>query len=228
MMMRHSVIAVAVATIVAFGCGGSSAPPADHSAGSASGSAAGTAAGTASGTAGQPSQQSAQQMASGLQQLAQGMQQMQTGPDGKPIQVVDFEKLIALLPEVNGWAREKPHGEQSSTMFNVSSADARYTKGDFHVKVTLTDAALNPMLMTGFTMAMGMQNERSSTGFKRPGTYSGQPALEEWNSDSKNATVTIAVNKRFIVKAEGSDFDSFDVVKEVVNQIDLAKLAALK
>jgi X-X-X-Leu-X-X-Gly heptad repeat protein len=221
--MRHSVIVVAVATIAAFGCGGSSAPPADHSAGSASGAASG-----ASGAAGQPSQQSAQQMASGLQQLAQGMQQMQTGADGKPIQVVDFEKLMVLLPEVNGWEKGKPHGEQSSTMFNVSTADAPYTKGDFHVKVTITDAALNPMLMTGFTMAMGMQNERSSTGFKRSATYGGQPALEEWNSENKNATVTIAANKRFIVKAEGSGFDSFDVVKEVVNQIDLTKLAALK
>jgi X-X-X-Leu-X-X-Gly heptad repeat protein len=222
--MKHSVIVVAVATIAAFGCGGSSTP-ADHAAGSA---ASGSSSGTASGTAGQTSQQSAQQMASGLQQLAQGMQQMQTGADGKPIQVIDFEKLMALLPEVNGWERAKPHGEQTSTMLNVSTADARYTKGDFHVKITITDAAMNPMLMTGFTMAMGMQNERSSTGFKRPATYSGQPALEEWNSESKSATVTIAVNKRFIVKAEGSDFDSFDIVKEVVNQVDVAKLAALK
>jgi X-X-X-Leu-X-X-Gly heptad repeat protein len=217
------VIVVAVAAIAAFGCGGPSTP-ADHSAGSSGGAASSS----SSGAAGQPSQQSAQQMASGLQQLAQGMQQMQTGPDGKPIQVVDFEKLMAVLPDVNGWEKGKPHGEQSSTMFNVSSADARYTKGDFQVKVTITDAALNPMLMTGFTMAMGMQNERSSSGFKRSATYGGQPGLEEWNSDGKSATVTVAVNKRFIVKAEGSGFDSFDVVKEVVNQIDLAKLAALK
>ena len=221
--MKRSVIVVAAATIAAFGCGGSSTP-ADHAAGSASGSSSGT----ASGNTGQTSQQSAQQMASGLQQLAQGMQQIQTGADGKPIQVVDFEKLMTILPDVNGWEKEKPHGEQTSTMLNVSTADARYTKGDFRVKVTITDAAMNQMLMTGFTMAMGMQNERSSTGFKRPATYSGQPALEEWNSESKSATVTIAVNKRFIVKAEGSDFDSFDVVKEVVSQIDLAKLAALK
>src|SRR5205814_7494894 len=84
MTMQRSMIMVAAATLAAFGCGGSSTP-ADHAAGSASGSSSGT----ASGTAGQTSQQSAQQMASGLQQLAQGMQQIQTGPDGKPIQVVD-------------------------------------------------------------------------------------------------------------------------------------------
>jgi X-X-X-Leu-X-X-Gly heptad repeat protein len=217
MTMRRAVIAVAVATIGAFGCGGSSTPPADQSKNSAP-AAAGQ----------QTPQQAAQTMAQGLQQMAQGMQQMQTGADGKPIQVVDFEKLMALLPDVSGWEKEKPRGETTSMGFTVSEADARYTKGDFHVKVTLTDAALNQMLMTGFTMAMGMQNERSSTGFKRPATYGGQPGLEEWNSDGKSATVTIAVNKRFIVKAEGSDFDSFDIIKEVVGQIDIAKIAALK
>ncbi len=215
--MRRSVIAVAVATIAAFGCGGSHAP-ADSASGAASG-----------GSTGQPNaQQSAQSMAQGLQQMAQGMQQMQTGPDGKPIKVVDFEKLMELLPDVPGWEKEKPKGEQSSSMMNVSNAEARYTKGDFRVKLSITDAALNQMLMTGFTMAMALQNERSSTGFKRSATYSGQPAFEEWNSENKSANVTIAVNKRFIVKAEGSDFDSFDVIKEVVDKIDMAKLAALK
>jgi len=222
--MRRMGIAVIAAAVAAFGCGGGSAPA------NQANNASGPAAAAQPAQPGQPADaaQSAQSMAQALQQMAQGAQQMQTGADGKPIQLIEFEKLIALLPVVPGWDQDKPRGEEQTQFLKMSDASAQYTKGDFHVKVTITDAALNPGMMSFMSMGMAMSNERTSTGFKRSTNYSGQPAVEEWNSESKEAKVTILVNKRFMVSAEGNGMDGFDVIKEVADKIDVGKIASLK
>ena len=216
--MRHACISVAIVALAAFGCGGAPANTANQGAGGSQ-------------PAGQPAQtpaQSAQSMAQALQQMAQGAQQMQTGPDGKPITVVDFEKLVALLPDVSGWEKGKVDASTNTVGFTISQANVRYTKGDFHAKVTITDAALSQALMMPYTMAMGLANSRSTTGYERPATFGGQPGHEKWNSENKHATTTIIVNKRFIVEVEGTDIDSPDIIRDIVSAIDIAKLAALK
>lgn len=179
----------------------------------------------------QTSQQGAQTVAQGLQQMAQTLQQAaQTGPDGKPIQPVDFEKLTALLPAApDGWQASKPEGQTISTPVANSNADATYTKGNLSVKVQIVDTAASPLLMGPLTMIAGMGvNERSSSGYKRSSTVNGQLHYEELNSDDKHAEMTNLVNKRFIVKCEGNGMDTMDPVKQISDLIDLNKLAALK
>jgi hypothetical protein len=217
--MKYPLIAVTIIATATFGCGGSSnEKPADQAKPGA----------PAAQSTEQTPQQAAQSMAQGLEQMAKGVQALQTGADGKAIQVVDFEKLQDLLPSPGGWEKGKVDAKQMSSPMTMSMAEVTYRKGDAQVKVTITDAAFNQMFMMPFTMAMGLANERSSSGFKRPATYGGQPGHEEWQSDNKHAEVTIVVSKRYIVQVEGSDLASFDVIKEVAGQIDVAKLAALK
>ncbi len=227
--MRMRTLTVAIAVLALAGCGQTPEQKkasddlkkgADQIAQGAQQAAAGAAQGAQAG---------AQSLAQGLQQMADGLKAAQTGPDGKPIQVVDFEKLVDLLPAPEGWERSKPDGKMSTSPFSTSMAEARYTKGHFNVNVTITDAALNQMLMMPFTMAMSMNyQERSTSGYKKSVKYANQPALEEWNADNKHGEVTILVNKRFVVNCEGNGFDSMDVMKEVVDKIDVNKLASLK
>ena len=175
-------------------------------------------------------QQGAQAFAQGLAQMAQGLQKAQTGPDGKAITPVDFEKLIECLPaNPSGWERATPQGQTVSAPVANSNASADYTKGTFHVKIQITDSAFNQMLMGPLTMMAAMgYNERSSTGFKRQTTVSGQPVFEELSSPNKHAEVTAIVDKRFIVQGTGDGMDTIDPLKEITNLVDLAKISALK
>jgi hypothetical protein len=174
-------------------------------------------------------QQGQQSLAQGLAQMAQGLKAAQTDANGKPITVVDFDKLIALLPQPSGWERSKPEGTQTSSPFVTSQASANYTKGNFHANVTITDSALNSMVMMPFTMMMSMNySERSTSGYKKSLQYDGQPGLEEWNSDNHHGEMTMIVNKRYVVVVKGDGFDSMDALKEISNGLDLKKLAALQ
>lgn len=229
--MRKQEIAIAAALVMIAGCGQSASQQAAQQAAQGAQQAAQGAQQAAQGAqqAGQAAQQGAQSFAQGMAQVAQGLKAAQTGPDGKPITSVDFEKLVDLLPSPAGWDRTKPEGRQTSAPIATSVAEARYTKGTSHAHVTITDSALNQMFMVPFTMMMSMNySERSTSGYKKSTTYANQPGLEDWNSDNKHGAITIVVNKRFVVQVEGDGFDSMDGLKEVANGIDLNKLAALQ
>jgi X-X-X-Leu-X-X-Gly heptad repeat protein len=170
-------------------------------------------------------QGSSAQMAAGLQQMAQGFQQMAQGT-AKP---VDFEQLKSALPEVNGWTRTNPRGEQTNMPVAISRAEARYTKDNSRVELEIVDTALSQLLLAPVSMFLGSgYSERSDDGFKRSAKVGGQPGFEEWNSDDKRGEVTAVVANRFIVKGTGHQVENLDTVRSVVEAVDLGKLGSLK
>ena len=170
-------------------------------------------------------QGSSAEMAAGLQQMAQGFQQMAQGA-AKP---VDFEQLKSALPEVSGWTRTSPRGEQTNMPVAISRAEARYTKDQSRVTLEIVDTALSQLLIAPVSMFLASgYSERSDDGFKRSAKIGGQPGFEEWNHDDKRGEVTAVVANRFIVKGRGHQVDSLDTVRGVVEAVDLGKLATLK
>ncbi len=173
----------------------------------------------------QMAQGSAEQMAQGLQQMTQGLQQMAQGSG----EVVDYEVLKGLMPEVSGWTQSGVRGEQTSTPINVSRAEARYSRGDGTVELEIIDASLNPMFLAPMTMFLSAGfSQRSDEGFKRSVKIGEHPAIEEWTNDSKRGEVTAVVNNRFVVQATGHDVDDLAAVRQIVDAVDLSKLASLK
>jgi Ni/Co efflux regulator RcnB len=170
-------------------------------------------------------QGSSAEMAAGLQQMAQGFQQMAQGT-AKP---VDFEQLKGVLPEVNGWTRTNPRGEQVNMPVAISRAEARYTKDNSRVELEIVDTALSQLLLAPVSMFLGSgYSERSDDGFKRAAKVGGQPGFEEWNNDDKRGEVTAVIANRFIVKGTGHQVESLDTVRGVVEAVDLGKLGSLK
>jgi hypothetical protein len=160
-------------------------------------------------------------MAKGMQQVAQGLQQLQQGA-AKP---VDFEQLITVLNDVDGWTRSEPRGEQMNMPVSYSTAEARYRKDDAQVYVKVQDSALSQLLIAPYSMFLKSgYSERSSDGFKRSMEFEGSPGFEEWNSRSGNGEVTVLVAQRFIVSARGTRVADLDAVKGVLRQIGLSKL----
>ena len=170
-------------------------------------------------------QSSSADMAAGLQKMAQGFQQMAQGT-AKP---VDFELLKGAMPEVGGWARTNPRGEQVNMPVAISRAEARYTKDKSRVELEIVDTALSQLLLAPVSMFLGSgYSERSDDGFKRSAKIAGQPGFEEWNNEDKRGEVTAVVGNRFIVKGTGHQVENLETVRSVVEAVDLGKLAALK
>jgi hypothetical protein len=176
-------------------------------------------------------EQAAGQAAAGLEQMAKGLEALAGGGTGgaKPVDPVSFRDLITLLPEVEGWERQKPTGERMTSPVSFSEAEARYTKGDASIEVKIIDSGFNQLLLTPYAMFLATGYEReTSEGHEKSTTVNGQPGWEKWSSESKDGEVNALVGKRFLVTIEGNSIDDVKTLHEVAGKLDMEKLASLK
>ena len=165
------------------------------------------------------------QLAQGMAQFAKGLGQM--AQSSAP--AVDYERLKELIPEISGWTRSAPRGEQVTMPFKISKAGARYEKGDSSIKLDITDSSFNQLLLAPLSMFMAMGfEEKSDDGFTKAVKIAGLPGFEKWQNAGKDGEVTVVVANRFIVQADGNNVENLDVVRKVVTAVDLNKLAGMK
>jgi hypothetical protein len=146
-----------------------------------------------------------------------------------PVDAIDFEGLVALLPDVTGWTRNTPTGQQIKTTMSYARANADYSRGESLIRLELTDSGFNNLLLAPLSMMLvPSYSERSTDGYRRYAAVAGEPGFESWQDDAKDGEVTVVVARRFVVNARGTLVPNIEAVRAVVQQIDLAKLAALK
>lgn len=222
--MRHiALMTLAVAIGATAACQSSDQKQAEDAAKQAAAAIEQAAKGTESGAA---------QAAKGLEQMAKGLEAMAGGAEAggpKPVSPVHFRELQKLFPELDGWERAKPTGEQMTAPFSFSQAEARYQKGESRVEIKIVDSGFNQLLFTPFAMFMqaGYEKETSS-GYEKSTTIGGQPGIEKWNTEGKDGEVMAFVGKRYILTVEGRNVDDIKVLHEIVGKIDLPGLAAMK
>jgi len=145
------------------------------------------------------------------------------------VEPVTFQSLIALLPDVNGWEKEKPRGERMTIPVPFSQAEVSYRKGDASVDLTIVDTGFAQLLFAPFSMMMATGYSReSSDGYERAVTIDGHPALEEWRNDGHSGELTVAVAKRFLVTVHGSAVPDRATLRTFTSAMNLGKLAGLK
>ena len=210
----------ALVLVLAAGCGPASQAPATST--DTSKPPAATAPGGQPAAGGQAQQAPASdQTVQGMQQVAQGLRQL-TQSQATP---VDFEMLKTLLPEINGWTKGRPRGEQVNMPFAISNATAHYANGESTMDVTITDSALNQLIFAPFSIFMTSgYEERSDDGYKKAMTIAGAPGFEEWTKESGHGEVTIVVNNRYLVQATGHRVASIDPIRKAIEAVDLKKL----
>ncbi len=150
------------------------------------------------------------------------------GKDGKPVEVVKFDRLLPLLPKpAGGWVGKEPKGSTGSFgKITVSEVSRVYRKGDSTITVKISDSSFNPMAMRLFHMARMVRNE-STEGYQKPVTIGGQPGVEQWTKASEKAKLQVAVADRFLVVVEGRKVEDPKVVEGFFLSVDLPGLAAL-
>jgi hypothetical protein len=181
--------------------------------------------------AAQAAEQAAGEASKGLEQVAKGLEAMVTGGNAgqKAVDPVSFRDLIALMPDLEGWEKEKPTGERMSAPFPYSIAEAAYTKGDARIEVKMTDSGFNQLLLTPYAMFLTAGYEKeTSDGYEKSTKVNGQPGWEKWDGSSKDGELNALVGRRFLLQIEGRQVDDNKILHEVAGKIDMGKLAALK
>jgi hypothetical protein len=146
--------------------------------------------------------------------------------------VVDFSKLIPLLPEAPaGWTAEKAEGSTSDVGgFKLTNVHRDYKKGEGDnvptASISILDSAANPDYATATTAAWKINSE-TTDGYTKSVTIDGNPGFESYQKDQKNAALWVMVAKRYFVEIELQNQDPKEL-QEWVKRIDLKKLAAIK
>jgi hypothetical protein len=176
---------------------------------------------------------SAKEMAKGLEALGRGLGAMAAGAadaaNQKPVDPVSFRDLQTVFPDLSGWEKGKPTGERLTAPFAYSQAEVAYTKGDARIRAKIVDSGFNQLLITPFQMFLvaGYEKE-TSNGYEKAVKIGDAPALEKWNSESKDGELTVIVARRFIVTFEGDNLPDAKALSDAASKADLAKLASMK
>jgi hypothetical protein len=140
---------------------------------------------------------------------------------------VSFEALKTALPTIEGWTQSHARGEQLAMPMKYSRVEAWYSRGDNSIELEIVDSARSPLLLSPVSMFLQSgYAERSEEGFKRAISISGHPAVEQLDADSQSGEIVAIVAGRFIVQASGHDIADLTLVREVVDAVDLTRLAS--
>jgi hypothetical protein len=170
-----------------------------------------------------------EQQSEAVPKSADELQKAAEGTTRGLVDPVSLKELIALLPAPAGWQRERPTGERLTAPVHFADAMVRLMKGDATVTAKISDSALNQVLVEPLALLIASHHERgTSREYEKAVTVRDAPGFEKWDSKTKSGNLTVIVNKRFIVEIDGSGIDDPKVLHEILDKIDLRKLADLK
>ena len=142
--------------------------------------------------------------------------------------------LEPLLPVLDGWTRVRTTSNKidSADSCTYVYAEAVYTSDAGKLRVTLADTGFNPDALTAVaTIVVSFPPNHTETippdTVVTRVTYRDSPAASLWNSSKRDGEFTVIVGERFVAKVEGTPADSLETVRNVMDRIDLKKLAEL-
>lgn len=159
-----------------------------------------------------------------------GKKKPQGRPGSQPVEPVPYEKLVELLPQLEGFRAEPARGKKSAVGKDaVSVASTSYEKNaddeTSTIQLEILDGAYISSVYSPFAVMAHSQGPGVDV-HKIPISIDGNPGMEEWEPESSSVTVLLLVARRFVVTLRGSHI-SPETVKASLHAIDLKKLAAL-
>lgn len=161
--------------------------------------------------------------------------QAQPPPPGQAIEsveVVDFTKLLPILPEPPaGWKAEEAEGSTEDLgESQITNVHRDYRKGDEKdaptAAISILDSAANPEYVES-TTATWNTNTSNEDGYSKAINIDGIPGFETFEKDGKHGTLWLMVAKRYFLQIETTGQESKEL-QEWLKRIDLKKLAAIK
>jgi len=154
------------------------------------------------------------------------------GEEPKHLEVVDFSKLIPILPDApSDWTADKAEGTTDDAGgVKITSVHRDYKKGTEDnaptTSISILDSAANPDYVTSTTAAWNMSTT-TSEGYTKALTIDDMPGFETFENEGKHGTLWLMVAKRYILQIETQAQDA-KALQDWLKRVDLKKLAAVK
>ncbi len=156
----------------------------------------------------------------------------QAPPPPDAPEVVDYHKLLPLLPEApQGWSADEPEGSTSDVGgFKLTNVHRDYTKGQGDnvptASISILDSASNPDYATATTAAWHY-NSKTLEGYSKSITIDGNPGFEAYETERKHGSIWLMIAKRYFVQVELTGQDPKEL-QEWIKRVDLKKLAEIQ
>ena len=147
-------------------------------------------------------------------------------------EVVDFSKLLPLLPEgPAGWTADKPEGSTDDAGgVKITTVHRDYKKGTADdaptTSISILDSAANPEYVASTTAAWNL-TASTPEGYTKALTIDGMPGFETFENEGKHGTLWLMVAKRYVLQIETQAQDAKDL-QDWLKRIELKKLAEVK
>jgi len=156
-------------------------------------------------------------------------------PVRKVVPLVAPAALEPLLPStLEGWTKVRLSSNRVAAAESCAWAFAEgvYTNGDHKMRVTIADTGFDSdALMILATIVRSFPEGHTETippdTVINRMTYAESPAATLLNTSKREAEFTVVVGDRFVVKVEGTSVENVDVLKAVLDKIDLKKVGEL-
>jgi hypothetical protein len=155
----------------------------------------------------------------------------QIPPSPETPEVVDYHKLLPLLPEAPaGWTTDEAEGSTSEVGgFTLTNVHRDYKKGTGNnvptAAISILDSAANPEYATATTAAWNYNSE-TLEGYSKSITVEGNPGFEAYETERKHGSLWLMVAKRYFVQVELTGADPKEL-QQWVKRLDLKKLAEI-
>lgn len=149
---------------------------------------------------------------------------------GGEVEVVDKDKLKALLPENLGGLKRTSVSAEKTAMggFSISKAEAQYGDDANHrIRLVVTDTGGSKLLGAAFTFGLIESEKETENGYEKTGKVDGRPSHEQFRKSDSSGEFTVYVANRFIVEAKGEQVD-MATIKSAASAVGFAKLEAMK
>ncbi|MFN2508194.1 MAG: hypothetical protein ABR589_05420 [Chthoniobacterales bacterium] len=147
-------------------------------------------------------------------------------------QVVDFKKLLPILPEPpEGWKADPAEGSTDDLgETQITTVHRDYQKGDAAdaptASISILDSVANPEYVDSTTAAWN-SNVTDEEGYTKSVTIDGLPGFETFEKDGQHGTLWLLVAKRYFLQIETTGQEAKEL-QEWLKRVDLKKLAELK
>jgi len=154
------------------------------------------------------------------------------GDEPKSLEVVDFSKLIPILPDApSDWTADKAEGTTDDAGgVKITSVHRDYKKGTADnaptTSISILDSAANPDYVTSTTAAWNMSTT-TTEGYTKTVKIDDMPGFETFENEGKHGTLWLMVAKRYILQIETQNQESKEL-QDWLKRIDLKKLATVK
>ena len=148
--------------------------------------------------------------------------------DEESVEPVSFRELLEYLPpSPHGWTAAKPKGETNSLGdYSISQIEQTYTNGDKQVTISIFDWAFNSALYVPFLLTTEFSRE-STAGYNKGIKIGDIPRREEYSYISKQGSLNLLVNSRFLVRIDGRNIEDDELRQwwQLIDRQSLRKIA---